>query len=197
MNDEINETLAEKNNSMLINKKNVDLDKAKENILDFYRKYVTSKIAKEINKQICVYHGISVNSEQGKIFYNTITTFFFLACDELENYLTENINILKEKLESLSDEDYKKALGYLSITITNHMSEYSTEKIDMLCNELNQNVNNEVKERINKYLFDVVTIKMINNLKDKVMYAIAVINNNDRENNEVMKRINEKTIKKV
>ena len=195
MNDDINKELKEKNQEMLLNKKKIDLDKAMESIVAFYKKYTTNKIANELNNQVCVYRGFSPDSEQGKIFYNTITTFFFLACDELKKVIESNTNPLKERLENIPDEEYSKVLNQLSLVITNYMYDYFVDKKSMLSNELNQNVSDEVKQKIDKYISDVLSLKMINMLKDRFMYAIMVIKNNSKENYKVMENINEKTIK--
>ena len=194
-NNDINNELKEKNQEMFLNKKKIDLDKAMESVLDFYRKYAASNVANEVNNQVCLYHGVSPNSEQGKIFYNTITTFFFLACDELKKVIIANTDPLKARLGSIPDEEYSNVLEHLSVVITNYMSDYYLEKKDMLSNELNQNVAEEIKRKIDKYILDVVSVKMINMLKDKFMYAIMVINNNNKENYQVMENINGKTIK--
>ena len=65
----------------------------------------------------------------------------------------------------------------------------------MLSNEINQNVDRETKERTNKYLLNVMTVKMINILQDNLMCYIKVIGNNYKENNKVIQSINEKTLK--
>lgn len=194
-NNDINNELKEKNQEMLLNKKRIDLDKAMESLLDFYKKYATSKVANEVNNQVCLFRGISPNSEQGKIFYNTITTFFFLACDELKKVIVANTDPLKARLGSIPDEEYNDVLEHLSVVITNYMSDYYLDKKDMLNNELDQNVTEEVKRKIDRYILDIVSVKMINMLKDKFMYAVMVINNNNKENYQVMENINEKTIK--
>ena len=68
--------------------------------------------------------------------------------------------------------------------------------INMLSSELNQDVSEEVKNKIDKFLFDFITIRIINVLKDKFMYTITVIGNNFEENKEIIDNINEKTIQK-
>ena len=167
-----------------------------ESLIDFYSKYYTNTIANEMNDRICIFHGVSPNSEQGKIFYNTITTFFFLGCDELKKVLNANLEPLKEKIANIPDEEYPKVLERLSITVVNTMSDYYMERIEMLSNELNKDVSPDQKIRINKYVSDILSMRMINMLKDKFMYAIKVICNNSKENNQVMETINEKTVNK-
>jgi hypothetical protein len=143
-----------------------------------------------------MFHGISPNGEQGKIFYNTITTFFYLACEELKKVINENVEPLKEKLNNIPDKDYSKVLDRLSITVVNTMSDYYFEKVEMLSNELNKDVSADQKIRINKYVSDILTMRMINMLKDKFLYYVMVIGNNNTENNEVKKKVEEKTISK-
>ena len=194
MDKDLNKEIEAKQQAMFLNKKTIDLDKSMESLIVFYSRYLADTVASELNSKICVYHGIGANSQQANILFNTITTFFYLSVEELKKVLETNLKPLKDKLGTLTDLEYIKALNYLSTTVTNHMLDYYIEKLDEFSNELNQNVTIENKNRINKLIFDTLTIKLINNLKDKFMYAIGVIKNNSKENVEKMNMIKEKTI---
>ncbi len=191
---DVSKELQHKNQEMLLNKKKIDLDNSMESLVLFYSNYSTN-IASEINTRVCSLRGISQDSEQSMIFYNTITSFFFLASKKLKEIIASVIIPLKEKLDTINDENYSDVLNHTYLVITNKMYDYYTESINMLSNELNQDVNEEIKNKINSYVFDVITVKMMNTLRDKFMYGIKVINNNNEENKEVMETINEKTIK--
>ena len=191
---DVSKELQHKNQEMLSNKKKIDLDNSMESLVLFYSNYSTN-IASEINTRVCSLRGISQDSEQSMIFYNTITSFFFLASKKLKEIIASVIIPLKEKLDTINDENYSDVLNHTYLVITNKMYDYYTESINMLSNELNQDVNEEIKNKINSYVFDVITVKMMNTLRDKFMYGIKVINNNNEENKEVMETINEKTIK--
>ncbi len=191
---DVNEQLKSKNQEMLLNKKIVDLDTSFESLLEFFNNYSTN-IASDINNRICSYKNIIPTSEQGKIMFNTITSFFFIANKKLKEIVYINLSPLKAKLKDLDNTKYQQELSYLSTVVTNQMLDYYTENISMLYSELNTDTNEDVKTKIENYLFEVITIKMINNLKDKFMYTIQVITNNNKENQEVIESINEKTIK--
>ena len=196
MEEDISKELELKNQEMLLNKKKIDLDKAMESLfVSFITR--TPIIASEMNENICLYKNIDSNSEQGKILYNTITSFFFIASKKIEEIVTSDINPIKDKLKNLSDDEYNKELTNVSVAIINKIKDYFIENLDMLKNELNQDVSEDVKNKINDYLYRVINIKVINMIREKLMYAVIVVNNNNEENNQIMENLNEKIIKKV
>lgn len=183
-----------KNQEMLLNKKKIDLDTSMESLLVFYSNYLTN-IAVEVNNKICQYHEIEPNSEQGKIFYNTIMSFFIITSKKLDEIVKMNIEPIKSNLVNLTDKEYIDLLNKVSIKITDELLNYYNENINMLCSELNQDINEALKKNIERYLFDIMTIKMINMLKDKLMFSIRVISNNYEKNAEIIENINEKTLR--
>ncbi len=182
------------NQEMLLNKKRIDLDTSMESLIVFYSNYSTN-LASEINDHICVIKGIDSNSEQGKIMLNTIVGFFTLLSNKLKELILKKTEKLKEKLDTIKDEDYNKELRYMSIYVNNQLLEFYGENIDMLIEELASDTDEVIKDKINNYLFEIIYGKMMNMLRDKFMYSIMVIGNNSDENNQVIQDINEKTIK--
>ena len=191
-----NEELKIKNQEMLLNKKKTDLDTSMESLVVFYSNYAFN-LASEINNRICMIKGISSNSEQGNIMLNTIIGFFTLLSNKLKELIENKTKKIKERIDTISDEEYDKELRYLSIFVNNQLLEYYGENIDMLIEELTENDKEITKEKISNYLFEIIYGKMMNMLRDKFMYSIMVIGNNTLENKEVIQEINEKTIKKV
>ncbi len=190
---DISQELKAKNQEMLLEKKKTDLDKSTDSLLEFYRLYSTETVANEIRDRICMFHNIDNNSEQAQIFSKTIFVFLNTAFNEFEKEVKTKREILKQKIKDLNDEEYNKALQLFSVSITNSLSEYYIANLEMLNAELNQNVDDETKEKIKKYLYDIIAVKMINNLKEKFIYSMKVISNNNVENKEVIDIINEKT----
>jgi len=193
---DVTKELQQKNQEMLLNKKMIDLDKAMESLLVFYNNYC-SNVAIDINNRICLYRNVEIESEQGKIFYNTITSFFQIVMNKLKEIINNNTSVLKRKLSSFSDEEYTNELNHISLEIINQMSDYYINNVGMLGNELNQDASDDIKTRISDYLIEMITVKMLNMLKDKVMFSIKVINNNYEENYQVIENINEKTLNNV
>ena len=191
---DINKELQLKNQEMLLNKKKIDLDTSMESLLVFYSNYSTN-LATEINNRICMIKNINSDSEQSKIMYNTITSFFFLLSKKLQELITKKTDKIKEKLSTIDDKEYDKELKYMSIVVINQMLEYYGETIDMLVEELTRDESDVNKDKISNYLFEIIYGKMMNMLKDKFIYSIKVINNNYEENNQVMEDINKKTLK--
>ena len=194
---DVNEQLKIKNQEMLLNKKKIDIDTSIESFLEFFSNYSTINIASEINNKVCSYQNINPNSEQGKILYNTITSFFFIMVRKLKVIFKETIDPIKEKLIVLDDNEYNKELSHIYAIIINKMLDYCVDSIDMLNNELTTDASLEIKNRIRKYLSEMITIRMMNVFREKLTFYIRLINNNNKENQEVIEGINERTIKGV
>jgi hypothetical protein len=188
------EELKTLNQEVLLNKKRTDLETAMESLIVFYKNY-SNTLATEINHRVCLFRNIEPDSEQGKIFYNTITGFFTIICNKLKEDIDKKVDKIKEKIDNINDEEYNKELRYLSIKVVNQMLEFYGENIDMLINELTIDTDDLTKNRITNYLFEFIYVKMMNVLRDQFMYSIKVIGNNYEENKDVMESINEKTIK--
>ena len=166
---DINKELQLKNQEMLLNKKKIDLDTSMESLLVFYSNYSTN-LATEINNRICMIKNINSDSEQSKIMYNTITSFFFLLSKKLQELITKKTDKIKEKLSTIDDKEYDKELKYMSIVVINQMLEYYGETIDMLVEELTRDESDVNKDKISNYLFEIIYGKMMNMLKDKFIY---------------------------
>lgn len=191
---DVNEKLKATNQELLLQKKKIDLDNSMESLSVFYSNYSTT-MAEKMNDIICKYRNIDSNSDNGKIYFETITGFFSLANKKLNEIIKKNADALKEKLDTLDDENYNKELNYMSLVITNDMLEYYGESAKMLINELIDNLDEVTSDRISNYVIEVLTVKMINILKDNMMFSMKVITNNTEENNQMIESINEKTIK--
>ena len=183
-----------KNQEMLLNKKRVDLDTSMESLLVFYENY-SQGLSSEINNRICTLKNIDPNSDEGKMLLNTISSFLNILSNKLKELVTKKTGTIKEKLNTISDSEYNKELRYMSIHIINQMLEFYGENIDMLIEEVNSDTNELIKNKINNYLFEVIYGKLMNVLKDKFMYSIKVIVNNEEENNQIIDNINRKVLK--
>ena len=183
-----------KNQEMLLNKKRVDLDTSMESLLVFYENY-SQGLSSEINNRICTYKNIDPNTDEGKMLLNTINSFLNILSNKLKELVTKKTSIIKDKLNTISDNEYNKELRYMSIHVINQMLEFYGDNIDMLIEEVNSDTNELVKNKINNYLFEVIYGKLMNVLKDKFMYSIKVIANNEEENNQIIDNINRKVLK--
>ncbi len=189
------EQLKVKNQELYLNKRIIDLDSSIESLLLFYNNY-TSNLATDVSNQISSFYGIDSNSDQGKIMYNTISSFFVLCNNKLKDVLTKKIEKIKSTMNNVSDEEYNKELRYMSIKAINAMSDYYFQNIDMLIKELvNESTDLAVNNKINSYFYETLYYKMMNVLRDQFSYSVKVIGNNNDENIQVMQNINEKTIK--
>lgn len=191
---DVNELVKATNQELLLQKKKIDLDNSMESLSVFYSNYSTT-MAEKMNDIICKYHNIDPNSDDGKIYLNTITGFFNLANKKLNEIIKENANVLKDKLATLDDDSYNKELDYMSLVITNNMLDYYGESAKMLINEVIDNLDDVTCDRVSNYILEVLTVKMINKLKENMMFSMKVITNNSEENNQKIESINEKTIK--
>ena len=193
---DINEEIKAKNRELLHKKRIIDLETAMESLILFYNNYSTKNIADDVNNYVCMVQKIDPNSQKGKAFYNTITTFFFLACEETKKIITSSIESIKTKLNDMIDQEYRENLKHLSAIIINQAIDYYSNKIGELYSEIIQTGDVKIRESIKKYLQNLTTVKMINILQENLANYIMVIGNNYEENNKVIQSINEKTINK-
>jgi hypothetical protein len=193
---DIKQTLLDTNQELLLNKKKIDLDKALESLQLFYISY-TPGIATEIKKTVCSYRNIDSQSEQAMVFYRTITSFFMMASKQIKEIVDREKEPLKNKISEMSDDEYNKELGRLSLLILNKTKDYFFENASMLISELDQNVDDDTKSKIDKYVLEMLTVKVINIIKDKLMFYLKVISNNNEENKEMIDNINNNTVSKL
>ena len=85
----------------------------------------------------------------------------------------------------------------MAILVTNHMSDYYLNNINLLVDEIASTKDVNKKNRISEYLINNLYRKVMDTLKDQLMYSIRVIDNNYEENNNIIQSISEKTLKQV
>ena len=210
----VSEELKQKNQEMLLTKKKTDLEKSMESLTLFYD-FHTGNVALDVNNKVCEFLNISLDSEQREVNYNIITAFFKMTLDQLKTIIDEELKIIENKMNNETKEQYFNDLNKMAYNVKNHMWDFlngyddeededdksSDEKkeniIDILVDELCENTDVETKKKVNKYLNDVITFKMINVLRDNLMVSIEIIHNNYKENQKLIDEINERTIPKV
>ena len=208
MEDSINitEVLESKNQEILHAKKKNDLEKSMESLLLFFQNH-SSNCAQDVKNRLFEYLNIKIDSDEAQISSNLINTFFEMSSSKLKEVIDEEIKKIELKLD-LPHDEYSNELMIMASNIKNKMANYfsnnedeNNKVIDMLANalfdnigELVKNIDEETKKKIYKYLSDVITIKLINVLNEKVDIYIGLIKNNYVENQKVMDRINEKTL---
>ncbi len=213
MEDSINvtEVLEKKNQEILHNKKKNDLEKAMESLLLFFQNH-SSNCAIDINNKICEYLNIETNNNTEEIVAaeinsKYITTFFEMSSTKLKEVIDKEIEKIEVKLD-LPHDQYSNELMVMAANIKSEMTNYfsgneeeNKNVIDMLANaiidstsELDKTIDEDTKKKISKYLFDVITTKIVPVLNDNIYVYIGLIINNHAENEMVMDRINKKTI---
>ena len=132
---DINEELKIKNQELFLNKKKIDLETSMDTVIVFFSNY-TNGFATEVNNKVCEMKNIDPNSEQSKIMGYTITKFFASVADELKNKVLAGVEIIKEKLSTLTDDEYIKELKTMSENVINELLQYCNENVGMLVEEL-------------------------------------------------------------
>ncbi len=132
---DINEELRIKNQELFLNKKKIDLETSMDTVIVFFSNY-TDGLATEVNNKVCELRKIDPTSEQSKILGYTITKFFANLADELKKRVLENVDTIKEKIASLTDEEYIKELKIMSENVINQLLQYCDENVGMLVEEL-------------------------------------------------------------
>ena len=191
---DINEILKEKNKEMLLHKRELDFDKSMESFLMFYTDYCNN-YASIIQDTICTINQINLDTPESNTIKKETMNFISMFQNELKKMINEKRVLIKEKISLLDDNDYKKELNYMALNVVNSISDYYLDNIHILTDVVNSNP--DTFKKINDYLRNFAYNKLINTLKDNIMIAIKLIDNNYEENNKKMASINEKTLNRV
>ena len=191
---DINDALKKVNQNMLLNKKKIDIDNIVESLLLFFSNYFDN-LSKEVFSKIKEIKNINKDNQYQEIIDKLIITFFDLLEKKIKETTLNNFNSIKDKISTLSDSDCNKELNYITSIISNELSDYYLENANNLVEELNKNLDNS--KVTSEYILEIIYHRVINTLKDRLMYSIKVIDNNNEENNQFIENINEKTITKV
>ena len=132
---DINEELRIKNQELFLNKKKIDLETSMDTVIVFFSNY-TNGLATEVNNKVCEMKNIDPNSEQSKIMGYTITKFFANLADELKKKVLAGVDSIKEKIASLTDEEYINELKKMSENVISQLLQYCDENVGMLVQEL-------------------------------------------------------------
>lgn len=190
---DINAALREINQKMLVNKKKIDIDNIVESILLFFNNYFNTLSDEVVNKVISL-KSFDNNDSSKEIVSKLVLSFFNILENKLKDTCLNKFNSIKNDVSKLSDNECNKKLNYIASIISNQISDYYLDNAHDLIKELN---NDDDNKNISDYILKTIYNRVINTLKDRLMYGIKVIDNNYEENNLKLENINEKTISKV
>ena len=190
---DINEELRIKHQEMLLNKKLIDIDTSVDSLLLFINNYFNNLVY-EINNKINDIRDIDTSDEMSE---KMIDSFLKMIQEELKKTLSKNVERIKSNMANLNEDDYNRLLSDMTIKVANHISDFYLDNVKLLADELSNNVDVLAQKRVNDYLTNSIFIKIMNTLKDQLMYSIKVIDNNYEENYQIIQSISEKTIKQV
>ncbi len=131
----IEEELRIKNQELLLNKRKIDLDTSMDSVIVFFSNY-TNGLVTEVQSKVCELKNIDSNSDQSKIIGYTITQFFSHIADELKQLVLDSANKIKEKINILTDDEYKEELQNMTETVIKKMKSFCNDNVAMLVDEL-------------------------------------------------------------
>ena len=191
-NDVINE-LRIKNQELYINKLIIDLENAMESLLIFFNNYCDT-LSKEMVMVLNSSLDSPDNSSQKEMMTQLVDSFLSLIKDKLNVIVKDRLTVIKSNIANIDTFNYEKKLNNESLIIANGISEYYNENIYMLIDEIKE-ITSKHQLDVKDYLLNSVYLKLMNTLKDKLMYSIKLINNNYDENTTMLQSINQKTLK--
>lgn len=192
-----------KNQELFVNKIIIDLETAMESLLLFYSKKMDDSeeahtycdiVANDVISMLISLLDNPTNIEQQEKVSALVTAFFDMYKAKVNTFVPERLQVIKENINNIDSVNYEKNLNDESTTIVNKISEFYQENIYMLIDEIEENIT-EHRLDLKDYLLNTVYLKLINMLKDKLIYSIKLIGNNYDENTAVLQVINEKTLK--
>ncbi len=185
---DIAKELEAKNREIFFNKLNIDLEKSEELLL-LSSKNQIQMIVNDLTNMI------SSISNDDKDVNKTVSAFFKVVINKLNNLLKKRSLSLKEKLNNIEEVEYQKLLNETAEIVINSLEKAYLKNIQLLIDEFSNNLDDFNKNRLSNYLTDNVLTKIVNNLKENFLFGNMIIYNAFLENYERMENINKKTIK--
>ena len=187
------EQLRIKNHELYINKLIIDLENAIESLIIFYNNYCDT-ISGETKNITSVLLDNKTDISEKQMNDSLLDSFFSLFKEKVSQIFKNRLGVIKSNIQNIDAFNYEKKLNNESLIIVNQVSDYYQENILMLIDEIKENFIVHQLE-VREYLQKAVYIKLMNTLKDKLIYSIKLINNNYDENTTMLQSINEKTLK--
>ena len=195
MNDkyDVQKELKEKNYQLYINKLIIDLEKSMESLIMFYNNYFDS-ISHDVTVKIISLLDDKENDDKKSTVQSLVNAFFNILKEKLSITIEEKLAKIKNEMNNINNFNYEKRLNNEALSIINQISNIYQENIYMLIDELINDITN-YRLDFSDYLLNTVYRKLLNTLRDKLMFSIKLINNNYDENTMILETINEKTLK--
>ena len=190
---DVQSELKEKNHELYINKLIIDLEKAMESLIMFYNNYCDT-LSQETTEKIISFLDSKEDSDKKDMVTNLVSAFFNISRGKLNSIIQERLENIKVDIQNINTFNYEKKLNEEALLIINEMSDNYQENVYMLIDELMNDIT-DYRLDFKDYLLNAVYRKLINILRDKLMFSIKLINNNYDENTMIIETINEKTLK--
>ena len=164
-----------KNREIFDNKIIIDLEKTMDSLIMFYGNYCDT-VSNEVINTINLYLDKKDDTSY-EMISNLVTSFFTMLKGDLNKIVNERLTLIKADIQSINSFNYEKKLTNESLIITNQISDFYQEKIYELIDAVKDNVK-EHRLDLKDYLLTAVYLKLMNTLKDKLMYSVKLIKNN-------------------
>lgn len=188
---DVQETLKNKNQELYINKLIIDLEKTMESLLMFYNNY-SDTLSNDATTKIISY--LDNGTDKSAAISNLVNTFFNMIKVKLNNIVKERLDSIKNDISNIDHINYEKRLDEEALYIANQISDYYQENVYMLIDEVSKDMTT-YRLDFKDYVLNTLNRRLINTLRDKLVYSIKLINNNYDENTQMLETINEKTLK--
>ena len=188
---DVQEALKNKNQELYINKLIIDLEKTMESLLMFYNNY-SDTLSNDATTKIISY--LDNGTDKSAAISNLVNTFFNMIKVKLNNIVKERLDSIKNDISNIDHINYEKRLDEEALYIANQISDYYQENVYMLIDEVSKDMTT-YRLDFKDYVLNTLNRRLINTLRDKLVYSIKLINNNYDENTQMLETINEKTLK--
>ena len=198
--------LEKKNQELFVNKVIIDLENTMESLMMFYSKNneiddngekaqtYCDIVAQEVISRLSSFLDNPSDYTQQEKIAALVTSFFAMFKKTVNTIISERLQVIKTSIQTINAFNYEKKLNSESLVIVNKVSEFYQENVYMLIDEVKDSIK-EHQLDFKDYLLNAIYLKLMNTLKDKLMYSIKLINNNYDENTTMIQSINAKTLK--
>lgn len=188
--EDVVETIKQKNRHIYINKLGIDLDKIQESLLMSLVnaiKFLYTEVIQGLN--------LDEKSVQNKLSpIRDLRSFFKNYKSKIEELLNDCIMQISNKLESIEEIDYNELLNFEKEQIINNIENYYLENIDKLILSFLEKDKSLNAEWLNYFFKSYLYDKFTKRVKDILTSSFLIILNGQQEGLQRYESLNEKTI---
>ena len=191
--DDVVETIKQKNRDIYINKLGIDLGKILDTLL-----ISLVNVIKFLYTEVI--QGLDLDEKKvqnKKSLINDIRSFIKQLKSKIEELLKASFERISNKLDSIEEINYDELLTFEKEQIIKDIEKYYNENIDDLINKFLEKDRNLNSNRVNYFFKNYLYDRFIQRIKDILASSFQIILNGQQEGLQRYESLNERTINNI